>query len=148
MLEDELRDELEDFRKDCNRNQTISRSVEDFMNRRNYDNLNRLMYNLIENGIRGILVDYTAFLLDKRDWQPGEKERYKNNYDEYLNRSISSFELSYRVINGLESVNIRTVRDLIERNERDIMRIRNLGRCSWREIREIILEPMDLEYMK
>ena len=64
---------------------------------------------------------------------------------EYYNKSIEDLEMSVRSFNCLKNANIQTIGDLIERTESDMMRVKNFGRKSLQEIREI-LQPMGLEF--
>lgn len=49
--------------------------------------------------------------------------------------SIKSLNLSGRAWNGVRSLNIDTVAELLARSEEDLLRIRNLGMRSLREIK-------------
>jgi DNA-directed RNA polymerase subunit alpha len=53
-----------------------------------------------------------------------------------LDQSIESLELSIRSMNCLKNANIRTLRDLVARSERQMVEIRNFGEKSLREVRE------------
>ena len=65
------------------------------------------------------------------------------NLAEYLNRSVDELELSVRSANCLKNAGIRTIRDLVQRSERDMLETKNFGRKSLNEIRDI-LRPMGL----
>jgi DNA-directed RNA polymerase subunit alpha len=65
------------------------------------------------------------------------------NLAEYLNRSVDELELSVRSANCLKNAGIRTIRDLVQRTERDMLETKNFGRKSLNEIRDI-LRPMGL----
>ncbi len=53
-----------------------------------------------------------------------------------LDASIDSLELSIRSMNCLKNANIRTLRDLVSRNEKHMVEIRNFGEKSLKEVRE------------
>jgi DNA-directed RNA polymerase subunit alpha len=65
------------------------------------------------------------------------------NLAEYLNRSVDELELSVRSANCLKNAGIRTIRDLVQKSERDMLETKNFGRKSLNEIRDI-LRPMGL----
>ena len=53
-----------------------------------------------------------------------------------LDASIDSLELSIRSMNCLKNANIRTLRDLVARGEKDMVEIRNFGEKSLKEVRD------------
>ncbi len=53
-----------------------------------------------------------------------------------LDQSIDSLDLSIRSMNCLKNANIRTLRDLVKRSERQMVEIRNFGEKSLKEVRE------------
>src|SRR5215472_7415931 len=65
------------------------------------------------------------------------------NLAEYLNRSVDELELSVRSANCLKNAGIRTIRDLVQRTEKEMLETKNFGRKSLNEIRDI-LRPMGL----
>ncbi len=65
------------------------------------------------------------------------------NLAEYLNKSVDELELSVRSANCLKNAGIRTIRDLVQRTERDMLETKNFGRKSLNEIKDI-LRPMGL----
>ncbi|MDA1183590.1 MAG: DNA-directed RNA polymerase subunit alpha [Acidobacteria bacterium] len=60
-----------------------------------------------------------------------------------LDKSVEELELSVRSYNCLKNANIRTIRELVEKTEAEMLRTKNFGRKSLNEIREI-LETMGL----
>ena len=56
--------------------------------------------------------------------------------DSILDQSIDSLELSIRSMNCLKNANIRNLRDLVSRSEKDMTEIRNFGEKSLKEVRE------------
>jgi DNA-directed RNA polymerase subunit alpha len=65
------------------------------------------------------------------------------NLAEYLNKSVDELELSVRSANCLKNAGIRTIRDLVQRSEKDMLETKNFGRKSLNEIKDI-LRPMGL----
>jgi DNA-directed RNA polymerase subunit alpha len=53
-----------------------------------------------------------------------------------LDSSIDSLELSIRSMNCLKNANIRTLRDLVARGEKEMVEIRNFGEKSLKEVRD------------
>ena len=52
------------------------------------------------------------------------------NLAEYLNKSVDELELSVRSANCLKNAGIRTIRDLVQRTEKDMLETKNFGRKS------------------
>ena len=59
---------------------------------------------------------------------------------ENLNRSVDELELSVRSYNCLKNANIRTIGELVQKNESEMLKTRNFGRKSLNEIKEILTE--------
>jgi len=53
-----------------------------------------------------------------------------------LDASIDTLELSIRSMNCLKNANIRTLRNLVSRSEKDMVEIRNFGEKSLKEVRD------------
>lgn len=53
-----------------------------------------------------------------------------------LDQSIDTLELSIRSMNCLKNANIRTLRDLVARSEKEMVEIRNFGEKSLKEVRD------------
>ncbi len=70
-----------------------------------------------------------------------EKERMR----ELLMRSVDELELSVRSNNCLKMANIKSLGDLVRRSEAEMLKYKNFGRKSLREISEI-LEGMGLQF--
>jgi len=60
-----------------------------------------------------------------------------------LNMQIGDLDMSVRATNCLESANIRTVADLIQKSETDLLAVRSFGKTSLREVKRK-LEDMNL----
>lgn len=65
------------------------------------------------------------------------------NLAEYLNKSVDELELSVRSANCLKNAGIRSIRELVQKSEKDMLETKNFGRKSLNEIRDI-LRPMGL----
>lgn len=59
---------------------------------------------------------------------------------EKLDKSIEELELSVRSFNCLEAAGIKTIRDLVQKGESDMLKYRNFGRKSLTEIKNILKE--------
>ncbi|MBI4461646.1 MAG: DNA-directed RNA polymerase subunit alpha [Acidobacteria bacterium] len=57
---------------------------------------------------------------------------------EYLGRSVEDLELSVRAYNCLKNANIRTIGELVQRTEAEMLKTKNFGRKSLNEIKEIL----------
>jgi len=57
-----------------------------------------------------------------------------------LNMSLAELKLSVRAMNCLESENINTVRDLVQRNEDALLEVRNFGDTTLNEVRDKLTE--------
>jgi DNA-directed RNA polymerase subunit alpha len=62
-----------------------------------------------------------------------------------LDRSVDELELSVRSYNCLKNANIKTIRELIGRSERDMLNTKNFGRKSLNEIKDM-LHGMGLDF--
>jgi DNA-directed RNA polymerase subunit alpha len=65
--------------------------------------------------------------------------------NDQLDRSVDELELSMRSYVCLKNADIRTIRDLVQRSEREMMATKNFGRRSLNEIKEI-LNGMGLDF--
>jgi DNA-directed RNA polymerase subunit alpha len=63
-----------------------------------------------------------------------ELERMK----ELLGRSVEELELSVRSSNCLKAANIKTLGELVQKSEADMLKYRNFGRKSLKEIADIL----------
>ncbi|MBI3931845.1 MAG: DNA-directed RNA polymerase subunit alpha [Acidobacteria bacterium] len=57
---------------------------------------------------------------------------------EKLNKSVDELELSVRSYNCLKNANIRTIGDLVQKTEPEMLKTKNFGRKSLNEIKEIL----------
>jgi DNA-directed RNA polymerase subunit alpha len=59
-------------------------------------------------------------------------------FNENLDRSVDELELSVRSYNCLKNADIRTIRELVQKSEPDMLKTKNFGRKSLNEIKEIL----------
>src|SRR6187431_1222957 len=57
-----------------------------------------------------------------------------------LNMSLAELKLSVRAMNCLETENINTVRDLVQKTEDQLLEVRNFGETTLQEVREKLTE--------
>jgi hypothetical protein len=77
------------------------------------------------------------------DWKEKKKQQAWDAAGEGVpydigTRSVEELELSIRTYNVLRNANIQTVGDLLKKTEAEILRLRNSGRKSLIEIREVL----------
>ncbi len=68
--------------------------------------------------------------------QPVEEATLNEN----LFRSVDELELSVRSANCLQNANIKTIGDLVQKTEAEMLKTKNFGRKSLKEIKEILSE--------
>ncbi len=74
--------------------------------------------------------------------EPSSEQR-RSEFNRNLLRSVNELELSVRAANCLKNANIKTIADLVQRTENEMLKTKNFGRKSLNEIKEILAE-MDL----
>ena len=71
----------------------------------------------------------------------GERERpdeEKSVLFDKLGKSVDEMELSVRSYNCLKNANIRTIGELVQKSEAEMLKTKNFGRKSLNEIKEIL----------
>ena len=68
------------------------------------------------------------------DGEGGER----GSFNENLDRSVDELELSVRSYNCLKNADIRTLRELVQKSEGEMLKTKNFGRKSLNEIKEIL----------
>jgi DNA-directed RNA polymerase subunit alpha len=63
-----------------------------------------------------------------------------SDFNRHLLRSVNELELSVRAANCLKNASIRTIADLVQRSEAEMLKTKNFGRKSLNEIKEILSE--------
>ncbi len=69
-----------------------------------------------------------------------ETPREETKLNENLFRSVDELELSVRSANCLQQANIRSIGDLVQKTEAEMLKTKNFGRKSLKEIKEILAE--------
>jgi DNA-directed RNA polymerase subunit alpha len=72
--------------------------------------------------------------------QSQSEEMQRADFNKNLLRSVNELELSVRAANCLRNANIRTIADLVQRSEAEMLKTKNFGRKSLNEIKEILTE--------
>lgn len=85
--------------------------------------------------VQGHLDIYTRLADVEEAILPPAAEAEPVEEDSILDASIETLELSIRSMNCLKNANIRTLRDLVSRSEKDMVEIRNFGEKSLKEVR-------------
>jgi DNA-directed RNA polymerase subunit alpha len=84
---------------------------------------------------------FTIFVgIDEASDQPLERlaDQPSSMVNEHLDRSVEELELSVRSGNCLKNANIRTIRELVQKSEADLMKTKNFGRKSLNEIKAVL----------
>jgi DNA-directed RNA polymerase subunit alpha len=78
--------------------------------------------------------------LEETGDQPGDvsAEQPRAVLNENLDKSVEELELSVRSYNCLKNANIRTIRELVQKTEAEMLKTKNFGRKSLNEIKEIL----------
>jgi DNA-directed RNA polymerase subunit alpha len=114
-----------------------------------------------------ILDDQFALLVDFPSTPPVQPEgaetvagepQPKSEVNEHLFRNVDELELSVRASNCLKTANIRTIADLVQKTESELLKTKNFGKKSLNEIKTILgemglslgmrLDPEELERLR
>jgi DNA-directed RNA polymerase subunit alpha len=95
-----------------------------------------------------ILDEQFARLIDFPQAPPAEIEGaetgaepvVRREFNEHLFRNVEELELSVRASNCLKTSNIRTIADLVQKTESDLLKTKNFGKKSLNEIKTILGE--------
>ena len=88
----------------------------------------------------------TIFInIDDEDDEEGDtpveiSDQDREVWTEKLNKSVDEMELSVRSYNCLKNANIRTIGELVQKTESEMLKTKNFGRKSLNEIKEILGE--------
>jgi DNA-directed RNA polymerase subunit alpha len=66
------------------------------------------------------------------------EQQQTGSLNENLDKSVEELELSVRSYNCLKNANIRTIRELEQKTEGEMLKTKNFGRKSLNEIKEIL----------
>jgi DNA-directed RNA polymerase subunit alpha len=67
-----------------------------------------------------------------------KEEEVPEDYNENLDRSVDELELSVRSANCLQNANIQKIGELVQKTEAEMLKTKNFGRKSLKEIKEIL----------
>jgi DNA-directed RNA polymerase subunit alpha len=92
----------------------------------------------------GILREHLDIFINPEERSEGKSEAgYEESQREVnknLSRSVNELELSVRAANCLKNANIKTIADLVQKSEGEMLRTKNFGKKSLNEIKEILSE--------
>ncbi len=69
-----------------------------------------------------------------------QQEEQAREINKHLFRSVNELELSVRAANCLKNANIKTIADLVQKTEVEMLTTKNVGKKSLNEIKEILAE--------
>lgn len=69
-----------------------------------------------------------------------EEDSADEEFNDNLLRSVDELELSVRAANCLQAVNIRYIGDLVQKTEQEMLKTKNFGRKSLKEIKDLLAE--------
>ncbi|MFQ5804549.1 MAG: DNA-directed RNA polymerase subunit alpha [Candidatus Methylomirabilales bacterium] len=103
-----------------------------------------------------LLTNFPQELPAEEEAEPAAAPRVELN--ENLFRNVEELELSVRASNCLKTANIRTIADLVQRTEAELLKTKNFGKKSLNEIKTILgemglflgmrLDPEELERLR
>lgn len=87
---------------------------------------------------------------EKKEEEARKREKYMEELKQKLQMSVSELDLSVRASNCLTSENIQTIGELVVRSEPDLLKVRNFGKTSLKEVKKKLADMglslgMDLE---
>ncbi len=71
---------------------------------------------------------------------PGPASETGPVINEHLYRPVEGLPISVRAFNGLQNADIKYIGELVQRTEQDMLRIKNFGRKSLNEIKEVLTD--------
>ena len=80
-----------------------------------------------------------------RQEKPAERSAELSGLDKLLSKSIDELDLSVRSANCLKNANIHTLRDLVRKQEKEMLETKNFGRKSLEELQDV-LEKLGLQF--
>jgi DNA-directed RNA polymerase subunit alpha len=88
-----------------------------------------------------LLKDHMALFINFEDSEEVTEQAGSQaaaRFNENLNRSVEELELSVRSYNCLKNADIRTIGELVQKTEAEMLKTKNFGRKSLNEIKEIL----------
>jgi DNA-directed RNA polymerase subunit alpha len=105
-----------------------------------------------------LLTDFTTEAVEEPESGTPPAEPIHPELNEHLFRSVDELELSVRASNCLKTASIRTIADLVQRGESELLKTKNFGKKSLNEIKTILgemglslgmrLDPEELERLR
>ncbi len=90
-----------------------------------------------------LMRDHLAIFVDFEEKPEAETEEVDEDFTAFhatLNRPVDELELSVRSYNCLKNADIRTIRDLVQKTEPEMLKTKNFGKKSLQEIKEVLAE--------
>lgn len=90
-----------------------------------------------------LLRDHLSIFIDFDEEPEVEVEEVDEDFNAFhatLNRPVDELELSVRSYNCLKNADIRTIRDLVQKTEPEMLKTKNFGKKSLQEIKEVLAE--------
>ena len=92
----------------------------------------------------GILRDHLDIFIHPEELgeakPDGRRDEERREVNRNLFRSVNELELSVRAANCLKNANIKTIADLVQKSEMEMLKTKNFGKKSLNEIKEILAE--------
>jgi DNA-directed RNA polymerase subunit alpha len=92
----------------------------------------------------GILREHLAIFISPEELSEAKpeaaREEERREINKNLFRSVNELELSVRAANCLKNANIKTIADLVQKTETEMLKTKNFGKKSLNEIKEILAE--------
>jgi DNA-directed RNA polymerase subunit alpha len=90
-----------------------------------------------------LMKDHLTIFINIEEEEEAEEPAELPEHDrevwwEKLNKSVDEMELSVRSYNCLKNANIRTIGELVQKTEAEMLKTKNFGRKSLNEIKEIL----------
>lgn len=95
-----------------------------------------------------VLIDYTDLFIFEEDEETTDSELDENSShtlvataglnNENLSKTVDELELSVRAANCLKNAQIKTIHELVQKSEHEMLRTKNFGRKSLNEIKEVL----------
>ena len=88
-----------------------------------------------------LLKDHMSIFINFEEQEEVEEEveaQEENVTNENLSKSVDELELSVRSYNCLKNANIKTIEELVQKTESEMLKTKNFGRKSLNEIKEIL----------
>jgi DNA-directed RNA polymerase subunit alpha len=105
-----------------------------------------------------LLTDFPAGAVTEEEEEERRELLPRAELNENLFRNVDELELSVRASNCLKTANIRTIADLVQRTEAELLKTKNFGKKSLNEIKTILgemglslgmrLDPEELERLR